>query len=383
MYSLYSWGSPFKPEGLYSFDPSCISIQTYLQLSKAEWQLHHVNGAGMSSSGCLPVLTCEQTAAESGFWRIVQFLKSEGYDLNAELDEEQVAQSIAYISMVQDHLVDALLFSWYMVPENFAGAIRPRLANLFGFPLSFVIPTQLRDYAEGRLESRGIHCGATATSSTDSSSGGSTGLSALKDKIPRIYLLAKEGFSSHEDRSGHHVYAQSSKCLDLLSKKLDKKDYFYGGKPTTLDTVVYGYLSLMLYPDLPQNTLKSMIVKDYPNLADFCNRIHAQLEAPDVASEPSWAAGVGQIIKQSLPQFDVFGSYSLARAKDDPDLASKLLSVASALVAFFGYALYNGIIPVPDLKPRPSAESAPHVFTTSDLLAAIKQSPPNAPAEQA
>ncbi|KAJ1926061.1 hypothetical protein EC988_010331, partial [Linderina pennispora] len=138
MYSLYSWGSLFEHDGLYSFDPSCASVQAYLQLAKADWQLHHVNNSGISPTGCLPVLTCQDNIVESGFWHVIEFLKREGYDLNSALDAEQISQSTAYISLVQDSLVDALLFSWYMVSENFVDVIRPRLAKLFGFPLSLV-----------------------------------------------------------------------------------------------------------------------------------------------------------------------------------------------------------------------------------------------------
>ncbi|KAJ2493296.1 hypothetical protein IWW37_000759 [Coemansia sp. RSA 2050] len=374
MYSLYSWGSPFTAEGLYSFDPSCLSIQAYLRLSQAEWQLHNVSSASVSPNNCLPALTCGQAVVESGFWRIVEFLKSEGYDLNADLDEEQLSQSTAYISMVQDSLVDPLLFSWYLVSENFAESIRPRLAKLFGFPLSLFIPTQLKDHAENRLESRGIHSAATTETKVASEFSTSTSASAnsLRSKIPRIYLLAKEGFKSHEDKSSNPVYAQANKCLDALSKKLDNKEYFFGSKPTALDTVVYGYLSLMLYPDLPQGTLKSMVIEEFPNLSEFCDRIHAQMEPPSIGPEQNWAAGVGSMVKQSILQFASMRSYSLPNTQDDPELASKIVSVAGALGIFFGYTIYKGILPVPGMRsPTPAVRTLP-VISSSDILSVVK-----------
>ncbi|KAJ2825545.1 hypothetical protein GGI24_003128 [Coemansia furcata] len=374
MYSLYSWGSPFKAEGLYSFDPSCVSIQAYLQLSNAEWQLHNVSSTSVSPNNCLPALTCGQAVIESGFWRIVEFLKSEGYDLNADLDEEQLSQSTAYISLVQDSLVDALLFSWYLVSENFAEAIRPRLAKLFGFPLSLFIPTQLRDHAEHRLESRGTRSVVTTGTDMASESVNSTNANSLRSKIPRIYLLAKEGFKSHEDKSANPVYAHARKCLDVLSKKLDKKEYFFGAKPTALDTVVYGYLSLMLYPDLPQSTLKSMIVDEFPNLSEFCDRIHAQMEPPSMGPEQNWAAGVGSMVRQSILQFASLRSYSLPSTQDDPELASKIVSVAGALGVFFAYAIYNGILSVPGRRYLTWTAPTPQVISTSDILSAIKGS---------
>ncbi|KAJ2583477.1 hypothetical protein GGH95_000979 [Coemansia sp. RSA 1836] len=366
MYSLYSWGSPFTAEGLYSFDPSCISIQAYLQLSKAEWQLHNVSSTSVSPNNCLPALTCGQAVVESGFWRIVEFLKSEGYDLNAGLDEEQLAQSTAYISIVQDCLVDALLFSWYLVSENFVEAIRPRLAKLFGFPLSLFIPTQLRDHAESRLGARGIYSKVADVPDSNADS------ASLRSKIPRIYLLAKEGFKSHEDKSSHPVYAQAKKCLAALSKKLDKKVYFFGSKPTALDTVVYGYLSLILYPDLPQSTLKAMVVQDFPNLSEFCDRIHAQMEAPSTGPEQNWAVGIGSMAKQSVLRFTSLWSYSLPSSQEDPELASKIMSVAGALGVFFGYAIFKGLVPIPGLRSKPAATLTPQVISTGDILSVFK-----------
>ncbi|KAJ2870688.1 hypothetical protein FB639_004584, partial [Coemansia asiatica] len=108
---------------------------TYLQLCSVDWKLCPVSSTSISPNSCLPAITYKNTLVESGLWSIVQFLKKEGYDLDAELDKEQQSQSAAYFSLVQDSLVDSLLFSWYLVSENFADAIRPRLAKMFGFPL--------------------------------------------------------------------------------------------------------------------------------------------------------------------------------------------------------------------------------------------------------
>ncbi|KAJ2746931.1 hypothetical protein GGI20_000918 [Coemansia sp. BCRC 34301] len=366
MYSLYSWGSPFTTEGLYSFDPSCVSIQAYLQLCKAKWQLHSVSSTSVSPNNCLPALTCGQAVVESGFWRIVEFLKREGYDLNAELDEEQLSQSTAYASMVQDGLVDALLFSWYLVSENFAEAIRPCLAKLFGFPLSLAIPTQLRDHAEHRLESRGILTKVAATPDSEAEP------AALKSKIPRIYLLAKEGFRQHEDKSSHPVYAQAKRCLGALSKKLDGKLYFFGSKPTTLDAVVYGYLSLILYPDLPQSTLKTMLVQGFPNLSNFCQRIHAQMEAPSTGPAQNWAVGVWSMAKQNVLQVASLWSFSLPSRQEDPELVAKILSVAGALGVFFGYSIHKGHLSLPGSRAKPSTTLVPQVISTGDILSVLK-----------
>ncbi|KAJ1878875.1 hypothetical protein LPJ57_003160 [Coemansia sp. RSA 486] len=350
MYSLYSWGSPFEDEGLYSFDPACVSVQTYLQLCNAEWKLCPTSNAGISPNSCLPAITYKNTVVESGIWSIVQFLKKEGYDLDAKLDEEQLAQSAAYISLVQDSLVDSLLFSWYLVSENFADAIRPRLAKMFGFPLSMFIPTQLKDHAEERLKFRGITSEIEKVDEKQEAEQ-SSNLQTLKNKIPRIYLLAKEGFNRHADKSSHPVYKHATKCLDLLSKKLGNKQYFFGDSPTMLDAVVYGYLSLIVYLDLPQNTLKDIVTKDYPKLVILCDRIRDRIKKPAVSAEQSWSSNLYSIAKQCISSY--IPQTKTRRDDSDPDnsqLSENTRSIACALFVFLGYIVYNDVFSVPASK---------------------------------
>ncbi|KAJ2081509.1 hypothetical protein H4R24_002282 [Coemansia sp. RSA 988] len=371
MYSLYSWGSPFESDGIYSFDPVCLSIQAYLQLSKAEWRLCRTNSTDISPSRCLPTLVYQGSAVESGLWPIAQFLKQEGHDLDAGLDPEQLAQSVAYISAVQGGLGDALLFSWYAVSENFVAGVRPQLAKLFGFPLSLVIPTQLKTYAERKLTTEGIiSSGGGSTDDADSLEA-SSAANALRKKIPRIYLLAKEGFNRYADKSAHPIYEQAKKYLSVLSKKLGQQQYFFGNRATMLDTVVYGYLVLVIKIDLPQNTLKEIIESDYPNLIRHCDRIHEQLSAPTTISEQSLVAGLAGAMKQAISSYFTVLTRRPQEVKDDPQRAAKVRSVVGASFAFLGYVIYNGILSAP--APKPPSQTNELVFeSASEVLSAIR-----------
>ncbi|KAI7833460.1 hypothetical protein BX661DRAFT_140501 [Kickxella alabastrina] len=300
-----------------------------MQLSKVDWRLHQTNNTGISTNGCLPVVTFNNAVVESGFWRIVQFMKAEGHDLNSKLNEEQLSQSTAYISLVQDCLIDSLLFSWYLVSENFADMVRPRLAKMFGFPLSLFIPTQFKDYAEERLQFRGI--------------------SSDLDTAAEKEAAAAAGFNRHADKSAHPVYAQADKCLAVLSNKLGTDEYFFGASPTTLDAVVYGYLSLVLYPELPQSTLKTIVTSKYHNLVELCDRIHAQMEKPAIVSEQTWFSGIATVAKQSIAQYilPTVGSKQQQEEREDPQRAEKARSIVGALFVFIGYAIYNGVLSAP------------------------------------
>ncbi|KAI9505553.1 hypothetical protein GGI25_000944 [Coemansia spiralis] len=388
MYSLYMWGSPFELEEIYSFDPLCVSIQAYLQLCKATWQLHYVNNADVSPNRSLPFLSCENKVAESGFWRIVQFLKGEGHDLNISLDEEQLSQTVAYASMIHDGLADALLFSWYLVPENFIQVIRPRLAKLFGLPLSLIVPTQLKDYAEQRLNAQGV----IYKQALEYEDGNGEQMAAkngfLQNKILQLRILAKEGFRRQTNANQsvdtalvcHPVLRQADQYLALLSQKLGRKDYFFGQSPTLLDAVVYGYLSLVLRIDLPQNTLKTLIKTRYLNLAEHCTRVHALLKPPKIVSQQSLIAGLGAYVRQTISKYAIIPSLPLAAAQSDPKWAESMRLIVGGICVFFGYVIYNGILSVPSKKQiaddttTPGKEEVVDALSVNEILDAVRMS---------
>ncbi|KAJ2534325.1 hypothetical protein IWW43_002436, partial [Coemansia sp. RSA 1935] len=217
------------------------------------------------------------------------------------------------------------------------------------------IPTQLQDYAVRRLKAVGVSSEVENANTKDADDETMPG--SLRSKLPRIYLLAKEGFRRHADKSTHPIYEQADQYLAALSKKLDKKQYFFGNKPTTLDTVAYGCLSLIVYVDLPQNTLKTTIVEKYSNLIAFCDRIHAQLTPPTIVSEQSFLGGMGSIVKHAISRYTNISTVPPNNKRANPDLPVQVRSVAGALFVFFGYIIYNGIL------SAPVSEQLPGVFT--------------------
>jgi hypothetical protein len=72
--------------------------------------------------------------------------------------------------------------------------------------------------------------------------------------------------------------ALSNELLGPLSDLLGKKDYLLkGDKPSSLDCLTFGYLALMLYPDVPQAWLKEAILTRYPRLAKYISRMRGEL----------------------------------------------------------------------------------------------------------
>jgi len=62
-------------------------------------------------------------------------------------------------------------------------------------------------------------------------------------------------------------------CFDTLSKKLGKNDFFFGGSPTLLDSVVFSYLMVIITPNFSNPENLNDTFKKYKNLLNYCNRI--------------------------------------------------------------------------------------------------------------
>lgn len=74
----------------------------------------------------------------------------------------------------------------------------------------------------------------------------------------------------------YYVFSQlitnAKKCVNVLSKKLGKKVWFFGDVFSEFDAIVYSYLSVLFKGSLPNNPLQNHI-KGCQNLVNFINRI--------------------------------------------------------------------------------------------------------------
>lgn len=103
-----------------------------------------------------------------------------GYNVNEHLSAEENAHSVAYTSLVDENLLDALvrisafvfvlltntrkikliiissqLFSWFADADNFLGATRKAYSSLLSFPSRYFLPIQMRKNAVQRVQKYG------------------------------------------------------------------------------------------------------------------------------------------------------------------------------------------------------------------------------------
>ncbi|KAG0331687.1 metaxin 1 [Podila horticola] len=104
---LYIYGGAF---GLPSIDPQCLALISYMSIvSHQEFSIIECNDAGFSPTGELPMLHDGKNWI-AGANRIIAYLAKTGYNVNEHLSAEENAHSVAYASLVDENLMDALIY---------------------------------------------------------------------------------------------------------------------------------------------------------------------------------------------------------------------------------------------------------------------------------
>ncbi|KAI1307897.1 metaxin 1 [Mortierella claussenii] len=251
---LYIFGGAF---GLPSIDPQCLAMISYLSIvSHQEYTIIECNDAGISPTGELPMLHDGKNWI-AGTNRIISYLSRTGYNANEDLSAEELAKAVAYSSLADESLTDAILFSWFADADNFLGATRKAYSQLFSFPSRYFLPIQMRKAAIQRVQKYGG--------------------------------TVESGSLAHAEKT--QIYDLARDCYRVLDRKLGENDFFFGVKPTSLDAKVFGYLALQLYPEIPNPRFQMILNSQFPRLVAYCDRCREEFFAnlPDtsLASEPS------------------------------------------------------------------------------------------------
>ncbi|TWU75252.1 hypothetical protein ED733_005890 [Metarhizium rileyi] len=277
MLELHVWGPAF---GLASVDAECLAAITYLHnaLSAKEWLLVPSSDPSVSPSNLLPALN-HNGAWVSGFHPIVNYLtlKSLGTNLDANLNPLQQADAVAYGAYLLANAAPLVDLSLYVSAANWSATTRPAYSSLLPFPLTWTLPPLIRAEAIKRAEHLGL-----AELDTDFDPNGGLHLTAGRDALPetfRRHLPARMKKSVREEMTPEQaaairLYGLAEDCLSVVNallgeSKADEKSprFFNGCRPSSLDCLAYGFLALMVVPDVPRSFLKDCIRAETPRLA--------------------------------------------------------------------------------------------------------------------
>uniref|UniRef100_A0A8P0NQD3 Metaxin 3 n=2 Tax=Canis lupus familiaris TaxID=9615 RepID=A0A8P0NQD3_CANLF len=211
-------------------------FQAYAKFSGAPLKVSVVDNTWRGSRGDVPILTTEDNIVSQPA-KILNFLRKQKYNADYELSAKQGADTLAYIALLEEKLLPAVLHTFWVESDNYFTVTKPWFASRIPFPLSLILP--------GRMS---------------------------KGALNRIILTRGEPPLYHLREVEAQIYRDAKECLNLLSNRLGTSQFFFGDSPSTLDAYVFGFLAPLYKVRFPKVQLQEHL-KQLSNLCRFCDDI--------------------------------------------------------------------------------------------------------------
>ncbi|XP_058503859.1 metaxin-1a [Solea solea] len=304
---LFCWEGDW---GLPSVNRDCLVVLAYAQFSGAPLKLRKTSNPWTSPSGSLPALRTNQNSTLSRPSDIIIHLRKQKYNADYDLSAKEGADSLAFISLMEEKLSPALIYTFWIEPKNYVDVIRRWHAEHMPFPLNFFLP--------GRIQ---------------------------RQQLEKLRLLRGEDVLEAGEELEKELYADAVECMNLLSQRLGSNKFFFGDSPSSLDAYVFAHLAPILKVQLSNNKLQQHL-KTLSNLSNFCNNIlllyFPRDTGPDTAPQKT----------SSHPEGG--GDFDHVPNKRRKQLFSALV----ALGAMLGYALLTGMVSIQHVQ-REALEEPP------------------------
>lgn len=287
MLQLYVLGPAF---GLPSIDAECNAAVALLKSHFGEDQEAWEIIPTYEHETTLPYLRNNVTTIH-GYGGIARYVSDVlSSTLNA-LTATQIANSTALTSFFKAHAPTLLSISLYVSSENYRNATRPAFTALLPWHANYIVPPRRRAAARAMTDHLNISSidVDNVHDDNDSSLGGvgkdpnQQGFEAQAKDRASLLLPRKDTVRSLLQRPEHaaifRLHAVAEEFFAPLRDMLGEDNDFLLGteEPTEVDCLAYGYLSLMLYPDVPQAWLAKTMKEKHGNLARFVERMHKKL----------------------------------------------------------------------------------------------------------
>ncbi|XP_060777831.1 metaxin-1a isoform X2 [Neoarius graeffei] len=279
------------------------TLTAYARFAGTPLKVHKIANPWRSPTGSLPALKTEEDGSFSHPSKIIIQLRKQKYNADYDLSVKEGADMLAFISLVEEKLMPALIYALWIEPKNYVEVTRPWHAENITFPLNFFLPSRMQ-------------C----------------------QHLERVRLMRGNGTLEAGEEAEKELYSDALECMNLLSQRLGSNRFFFGDSPSSLDAYVFGYLAPLLKIRLPSSGLQQHL-KTLDNLTKFCSNI-LSLYFPDENR------GVSQPASNVQESSD-FDHEPYKRGK-------QLLSILVAAAAMLGYALLTGIVAIEHVKEKES-----------------------------
>ncbi|TDH12719.1 hypothetical protein EPR50_G00049860 [Perca flavescens] len=319
---LRCWGGDW---GLPSVHTESLIVLAYAKFSGAKVTVSPIDWTWKTLTATVPELLCGDSAVQEPA-QILNFLRKRRCNADYELTARQGADTMAYIALLEEKLLPALLHTFWVDAENYANLTRPWFASRSPFPLNFLVPSRHANTALSRIL-------------------------LTKGEAPLHRITEVEG----------KIYSDAKECLNLLSYRLGTANYFFGNSPTSLDAFVFGFVAPLYKASLPSSPLQSHL-RQLDNLTSFCDNILAVYFSSDQPCPPPPVQERMDANLQKLTQL----------VNKESNMIEKVL-----LLSFYRlFAWVHGCIWQMDDNLRSSPQHKPHRPEPKHSLASEKSSTP-------
>ncbi len=219
------------PPGLNSANPSpfCIKLEVLLKMAELPYEIVIEVDPRKGPTGKIPFIETDgKMMGDSGL--IQDYLEEEkGASFHANLSEIDLAISLSFTRLIEEHLYWAVVYSRWMEDENWV-VLKDMFFSKLPIPLKWFVPNVARKQLLQGMKGHGIA------------------------RHPR-----------------ETIYAMAADDLDALAAFMGDKKYAFGDEPTALDATMYGVLSSIIDADFDTAIKRSALTHD--NLIAYTARM--------------------------------------------------------------------------------------------------------------
>ncbi|KAL7887522.1 hypothetical protein AOLI_G00052430 [Acnodon oligacanthus] len=301
-----SWGLP-------SVDTDSLIVLAYARFAGAPLKIHKISNPWRSPTGILPALKTKEEGSFSQPSKIIIQLRKQKYNADYDLSAKEGADTLAFISLLEEKLMPALIYTLWIDPKNYVEVTRRWHAENISFPLNFFLPSRMQ-----------------------------------RQQLERVRLMRGNSTLEASEEAEKELYRDAQECMNLLSQRLGSNKFFFGDSPSSLDAYVFGHLAPLLKIKMPSSRLQQHL-KSLDNLNSFCCNV-LSLYFPSESRE-----GVGRPASSTQEGSD-FDHEPYKRRK-------QLLSVLVAVAAMLSYAVLTGIVAIEHVQEEVGREFTDDLHT--------------------
>ncbi|KAM7198260.1 Tom37 C-terminal domain containing protein [Naviculisporaceae sp. PSN 640] len=273
MLELHVWGPAF---GLPSIDAECLATIAYFTQTLDETEYHLIQSSPSAvPTHHLPALhDPSQKSWTSGYSAITSHLRSTHPFNTPEPSKKAQADSTAYNTFLTSNAPPLISLSLYVSSANWSTTTRPSYSKILPFPLPWTEPPAIRAAMSARASHLGLSSLDTdaeeekAEAAAKADPGWVHIPDSIKKNITQRRKAVRESLSP-EARSRIRLEGLTAEVLDVVGEVLSGDEEADGETTLELRCLAFGYLALMLVPEVPRPWLSEVMRGKYPGLCEF------------------------------------------------------------------------------------------------------------------